>query len=95
MRDIFALPNLHNLVLARGHYRCMMPCSSLALSQSNRALYRQQIKAILGIVIIILVEMQGLLLLINCWNYMNIDKIYFIIDSNDYNAPKSIIFLCS
>ena len=55
----------------------MMPCSDLALIQSERALYRQQIKAILGIVI------------------MNIDKIYFIIDSNDYNAPKSIIFLCS
>ena len=55
-RDIFALPNLHNLVLARGHYRCMMPCSNLALSQSERALYRQQIKAILGIVIIILVK---------------------------------------
>ena len=52
----FALPNLHNLVLARGHYRCMMPCSNLALSQSERALYRQQIKAILGIVIIILVK---------------------------------------
>ena len=56
MRDIFALPNLHNLVLARGHYRCMMPRSNLALSQSERALYRQQIKAILGIVIIILVK---------------------------------------
>ena len=39
--------------------------------------------------------MQGLLRLINCWNYRNIDKIYFIIDFNDYHAPKSIIFLCS
>ena len=53
MRDIFALPNLHNLVLARGHYRCMMPCSDLAPSQSESVLYRQQIKAILGIVIVL------------------------------------------
>ena len=36
--------------------------------------------------------MQGLLLLINCWNYMNIDKIYFIIDSNDYIMLLKVSF---
>ena len=44
--DIYALSNLHNLSLARGHYRCIMPCADLVLSQSECALYRQQSKAI-------------------------------------------------
>ena len=32
--------------VARGHYRCIMPCFDLALGHSERALYRQQTKAI-------------------------------------------------
>ena len=32
--------------VARGHYHCKMPCFDLALGHSERALYRQQTKAI-------------------------------------------------
>ena len=32
-------PNLHNPYSARRHYGCVMPCSDLALSQSEHALY--------------------------------------------------------
>ena len=46
MCDICALPNLHNMFLARGHYCCEMPSSDLAPSQSECPLYRQQTKAI-------------------------------------------------
>lgn len=38
--------NLHNLSLALGHYRCEMPGTYLAPSQSERASYRQQTKFI-------------------------------------------------
>ena len=46
MYKIYARPNLHNLLLAQVHYHYIMPCSDLALSQSERALYRQQTEGI-------------------------------------------------
>ena len=52
----------------------MVHCSDLALTQPERALYRQQTKAIKQIVIIILVKCKVYCWLVNCWNYKNIEK---------------------
>ena len=46
MYTIYARPNFHNLLLARGELPLYYALSDLALSQSERALYWQQTKGI-------------------------------------------------